>query len=104
MKIKWLRFLASKLKKERFLKKFSLPIGNITHYYFYQLHQTGSVSDIFYVVRHNNICRLGEDSVINLYSINISLLYPLKTENQRFSDVFSGSRSGALVENGLMTF
>ena len=33
---------------------------------------------------------------------NVPLLYPLKTsENQKFSDVFRGHRSGALVENGL---
>ena len=33
---------------------------------------------------------------------NVALLYPLKTsENPRFSDVFSGYRSGTLVENGL---
>ena len=35
------------------------------------------------------------------FSTNVSLLYPLKTENRRFSDVFRGYRSGKLVGNGL---
>ena len=37
----------------------------------------------------------------NPFSTNVPLLYPLKTENWRFSDVFSGYRSGKSVENGL---
>ena len=42
---------------------------------------------------------------LNTFSTNVPLLYPLKTlENQRFSDVFKGCRSGTLVENGLKTF
>ena len=37
-------------------------------------------------------------------STNVLLLYPLKlSENQRFSDVFRGYRSEALVGNGLST-
>ena len=40
---------------------------------------------------------------INLFSTNVQLLLPLKTENLRFSDVFGGYRSGTLVENGLVT-
>ena len=37
----------------------------------------------------------------NLFLTNILLPYPLKTsENQRFSDVFRGYRTGTLVENG----
>ena len=40
--------------------------------------------------------------LLNPFSTNVPLLYPLKTsENQRFSDVFRGYRSGTLVENGL---
>ena len=39
---------------------------------------------------------------INPFSNNVPLLYPRKTsENRRFSDVFTGYRSGTLVENGL---
>ena len=33
---------------------------------------------------------------------NVSLLYPLKTENLRFSSIFRRYRSGILVEIGLM--
>ena len=41
--------------------------------------------------------------LINLFSTNVPLLYPLKSsENQTFSDVFRGYRSGLiLIENGL---
>ena len=40
--------------------------------------------------------------MINPFSINVPLLYPLKTsENLRFSDVFRGYRSRTLFENGL---
>ena len=39
---------------------------------------------------------------INPFSANVPPLQPLKTsENRRFSDVFRGYTSGALVENGL---
>ena len=39
--------------------------------------------------------------VVNPFSTNVPLLYPLKTsENRKFS-VFRGYRSGTLVENGL---
>ena len=41
--------------------------------------------------------------MVNPFSTNVPLLYPLKTENFRFSDVFRGYRSGTLVENGLTT-
>ena len=37
---------------------------------------------------------------INPFSINVPLLYPLKTENRRFSDVFRGYRNET-VENGV---
>ena len=41
-------------------------------------------------------------TLLNIFSTNVKLLYPLKTsENRRFSDVFRGYRSGTLVENGL---
>ena len=41
--------------------------------------------------------------IVNPFSTNIPLLYPLKTsENVQFSDVLRGYRSGTLVENGLM--
>ena len=41
--------------------------------------------------------------LFNAFSTNVPLLYPLKTlENLRFSNVFSGNRNGALVENGFM--
>ena len=39
---------------------------------------------------------------INPFSTNVPLLYPLKTENLRFSDVFRKYRSETLVENGLI--
>ena len=40
--------------------------------------------------------------LINPFSINVPLLYPLKTsENPRVSDIFRGYTRGALVENGL---
>ena len=40
--------------------------------------------------------------MINSFSTNTPLLYLLKTsKNRRFSDVFRGYRSGALIENGL---
>ena len=35
----------------------------------------------------------------NPFSTNVSLLYPLKTENLSFSDVFRRYRSGVLVEH-----
>ena len=41
--------------------------------------------------------------MVNPFSSNVPLLYPLKTsENFRFSDVFRGYRSGTLVENRLI--
>ena len=41
-------------------------------------------------------------TLLNIFSTNVSLLYPLKTsENRRLSDVFREYRSGTLVENGL---
>ena len=44
----------------------------------------------------------GPKNVLNPFSTNVSLLYPLKTsENLWFSDVFRGYGSGTLVENGL---
>ena len=40
--------------------------------------------------------------ILNPFPTNVPLLCPLKTsENRRFSDVFRGHRSGALVENRL---
>ena len=40
--------------------------------------------------------------VANSFSTSVSLLHPLKTsENRRLSDIFTGYRSGTLVENGL---
>ena len=40
--------------------------------------------------------------VFNSFSTNVPLLEPLKiSEKRRFSDVFRGYRSGALVEHGL---
>ena len=42
-------------------------------------------------------------NAFNPFSKNVPLLYPLKTsENEKFSDVFRGGRSGTLVENGLI--
>ena len=39
----------------------------------------------------------------NLFSTNAPLLYPLAPlENLRFSDLFGGYRSEALLENGLI--
>ena len=39
---------------------------------------------------------------INAFSTNVPRLFPVKfSENPRFSDVFRGYRSGALVEIGL---
>ena len=40
--------------------------------------------------------------VTNPFSINVLIIYPLKTENLWFSVVFRGYRSGTLVENGLI--
>ena len=38
--------------------------------------------------------------IINLFQANVPFLYPLKTwENQRFSDAFTGHRSGTLTWN-----
>ena len=43
--------------------------------------------------------------IINPFSTNIPLLYPLKTlENRRFSDVFRGYRCATLIENELMAW
>ena len=40
--------------------------------------------------------------LLNPFSTNVLLLYPLKkSENRRFSDIFRGFKSGTLVENGL---
>ena len=41
---------------------------------------------------------------LNPFSTNVPLLYPLKTENLRFSDVFRGYRSGTLVGNRLKNY
>ena len=42
---------------------------------------------------------------INPFSTIVPFLYSLRaSENRRFSDVFSGCRSGTLVENGLIYF
>ena len=38
---------------------------------------------------------------VNPFSTNVPLLYPLKTENLQFSDVFRWYRNGILVENRL---
>ena len=41
--------------------------------------------------------------ILNTFSTNVPLLYPLKiSEHLRFSDVFRECRSGTLVENGLI--
>ena len=41
--------------------------------------------------------------VLNLFSTNVPLLYPLKkSENWRFSDVVRDYRSGTLGEDGFM--
>ena len=46
-----------------------------------------------------SVCWFG---VINPFSTNVPLLYALKTsEHLQFSNVFTGYRIGALVENGL---
>ena len=45
-------------------------------------------------------CRGRLNSLINPFSTNVPILYPLKTESFRFS-VFKGYRSGTLVEDGL---
>ena len=51
-----------------------------------------SVSGIIYIKFVN------EDWMINPFSNNVSLLYPLKTsENLRLSDVFREYRSGTLL-------
>ena len=51
-----------------------------------------SVSGIIYIKFVN------EDWMINPFSNNVSLLYPLKTsENLRLSDVLRGYRSGTLL-------
>ena len=40
--------------------------------------------------------------LINPFSINVPLLYPVKTsENPRVFDVFKGYATGTLLENGL---
>ena len=39
--------------------------------------------------------------LINPFSTNVSFLYPLKTENLRFFDVFRGYRNEILVEKEL---
>ena len=40
--------------------------------------------------------------IINPFSTNVPLLYPLKTsENRSFSDTFGGNRSKTSIENGL---
>ena len=40
--------------------------------------------------------------IINLFLINVSILYPLKTaKNQRFSGTFRGYKLGTLARNGL---
>ena len=40
---------------------------------------------------------------LNPFSTSDSLLYPLKTENGKFSNIFRGYISRTLVENGLKT-
>ena len=56
------------------------------------LSKIASVSGIIYIKFVN------EDWVINPFSNNVSLLYPLKTsENRRLSDVLRGYRSGTLL-------
>ena len=47
---------------------------------------------------------LSEFKRINLFSTSVLPIYPLKTENRRFSDDFRGYRSETLVENGLINF
>ena len=43
-----------------------------------------------------------QNDILNPFSTNVALLYPLKTsEYRRFSNVLRGYRSGILVENGL---
>ena len=43
--------------------------------------------------------------IFNLFSTNVSFLYPLKTsENLQLSDAFRGSRCKTLVENGRSVF
>ena len=58
-----------------------------------------------YILRKSVVLILADIGFLNLssrFSTNVPLLYPLKTsENQRFSDVFRGYRSGTLIENEL---
>ena len=53
----------------------------------------------YWDLRHERINHVN----LNPFSSNVPLLYPQKTsENQRFSNVLRGYRSGTLVENGLI--
>ena len=59
--------------------------------------------DHFEDIRHYRVeCR----TLCNFtpFPTNVSLLYPLKKSENRFSDVFRGYRGGTLAENGLMVF
>ena len=52
-----------------------------------------------------NISAFWQYFLINPFSTNVPLPYPLKTsENLWFSDIFRGYRSGTLVENRLKSF
>ena len=45
----------------------------------------------------------GNFFILNPFSTNATLLYPLKTsENQKFANIFRWYRSETLVENGLI--
>ena len=39
---------------------------------------------------------------LNPFTTNVPLLYPMKTENRRSSDIFREYKRGKLVENGLI--
>ena len=75
-----------------------------------------SVKDKFWISKYNcnflfqrtflnDVLFLIHKGIINPFSNNVALLYPLKTsQNLRFSDVFRGYKSGTSAENGLKKF
>ena len=67
-------------------------------------HRLSAVNSVGIV--NQNFCKLLHTKMlINPFSTNVPLLYPLQTsENRRSSDVFKGYSSGTLVENGLIYF
>ena len=77
-----------------------LTIGTLEQGVKYLRMPAGKLSKKLFRYQRQNLPTIS--NLLNPLSTSVPFLYPLNTsENLRFSGVFRGFRSGALVENGL---